>query len=201
MKYFASAVAFVSLVPVVLGQSKLTVNTITSGIVECEPTLFSWSGGQAPYYLSLVPAEQTSAPAIKQFAAQQGTSYTWNTDLASGTSFTIVLKDSTGDTAFSDVETITAGTSNSCLNTSVTESGGSGSAAPTSAGPTSAAGSTGGAAASSPTSSAPSSSATHPSGTGSAAGASSTSNAASRGSSTGAFGIAALMGLVGAALF
>ncbi|KII89930.1 hypothetical protein PLICRDRAFT_697750 [Plicaturopsis crispa FD-325 SS-3] len=183
MKSFAAAIALVALIPHVLG---LTINTPVN-VVECQPLQFTWTGGTGPYFLSLVPGGQSMAAAIKQFPEQQGTSYTWNVDLPQNTQFNIALKDSTGATAYSDVATVLAG-STSCENTAVTEGASgaaSGSATATSAGSSS----TGSSKASGSTTA-----------SSSASSSSSSSNGASR-SSVGAFGVAGLMGLVGAALF
>ncbi|KAF9223863.1 hypothetical protein BS17DRAFT_122965 [Gyrodon lividus] len=179
MKFITFITALATVLPAVLGQ--MTVNTPAS-VTECEPTQFAWTGGSPPYYLSLVPAGQPSAPPFKQFPTQTATSYTWNTDLQSGTSFTISLKDSTGLTAYSDIITIQAGSSTSCVNTTVQEGGSSGSAAAT---PTSGSSSSTGSSAS-PTSSG--STTTH-------------TGAASRVTMSSAFGVAGVMGLIGAALF
>ncbi|KIK95431.1 hypothetical protein PAXRUDRAFT_140693 [Paxillus rubicundulus Ve08.2h10] len=183
MKFIAVLTALVTVVPAVLGQ--MTINTPAS-VIECEPTQFSWSGGTPVYYLSLVPAGQPSAPPFKQFPTQSGTEYTWNTDLGSGTSFTISLKDSTGLTAYSDIVTIQAGSDSSCLNSTVSEGGStSGSAAPSQT--------SSGASGSSNTGSVASA-------TPSAAGTSQT-NAASRLTMSASFGVAGVMGLIGSALF
>ncbi|KAG2741009.1 hypothetical protein P692DRAFT_20880446 [Suillus brevipes Sb2] len=93
----------VSAVPAVFG---LTINT-PANVVECQPILFSWTGGQAPYYLTLVPGMSSRAgnqwphlraiiftpqqssgdifEQIKSFPTQTGTSYTWNVDLQANT--------------------------------------------------------------------------------------------------------------------
>ncbi|EIW83975.1 hypothetical protein CONPUDRAFT_49912 [Coniophora puteana RWD-64-598 SS2] len=123
MKFFVTAAALVSLVPAILAA---TINTPTN-VVECEPIQFTWTGGQAPYYLSLIPAGQPSANPLKTFPSQTGTSYSWTVDLQSGTALSAALKDSTGAIAYSDKFSVMAGTSTSCANTTVSEGGGSGS--------------------------------------------------------------------------
>ncbi|KAH9936057.1 hypothetical protein B0H21DRAFT_62463 [Amylocystis lapponica] len=123
MKYLTSAFVLASLVQL---SYQVTVNTV-SGITECEPIQFTWSGGVPPYYLELLPAEQTSAPAMKQFPQTSSTSFTWLVDLEANTSFTIAVTDSNGAQGYSSIETINAGTSTSCLNTAVTDSGAAGS--------------------------------------------------------------------------
>ncbi|KAG1733615.1 uncharacterized protein EDB91DRAFT_1057306 [Suillus paluster] len=119
MKFSTVFLALVSAVPAVFG---LTINT-PANVVECQPILLSWSGGTAPYYLTLVPGSQSMAAPIKSFPTQTGTSYTWNVDLQANTIFNIALKDSTGTTAYSDIVTIMPGTDISCVNTSVNEGG------------------------------------------------------------------------------
>ncbi|TDL20706.1 hypothetical protein BD410DRAFT_363920 [Rickenella mellea] len=103
----------------------LTVTTPTD-VVECQPIQFTWTDSTPPYFLSLLSGGpgQTSAPAIKQFPQQSGTSYTWLVDLPANTQFTIVLKDSSGTEAFSDAVTIQDGGNRTCENTAVQETGG-----------------------------------------------------------------------------
>jgi len=204
MKSFATAAALVSLLPAVLAQN-LMVNS-PANVVQCEPTQLTWTGGSPPYYLSLIPAGQPSAPAIKEFPTQQGNSYTWMVDLQQGTSFTIEVKDSTGTPAYSSIETINPSSDSSCLNSTVSESGGS-------SGPTASAASSGSQTASIASTTAPAASGSNTAsgssakatGSNSAQSASSSgstkSNGAGRGSSVGSFGVAGLMGLLGAALF
>ncbi|KAI5982684.1 hypothetical protein EDC04DRAFT_2874336 [Pisolithus marmoratus] len=112
MKFITLIATLVAAVPAVLAQ--LTINTPPN-----VPTQLTWSGGQAPYYLSLVPGGQPTATPIEQFPNQNGTSYTWMVDLQAGTTFNIALKDSTGLTAYSDIITVQAGSSTSCVNTSI----------------------------------------------------------------------------------
>jgi len=190
MKFAIVLAALASVVPSIYA---LTVNTPAS-VVECQPTLFSWSGGQAPYYLTLIPGGQSTAAAIKSFPTQTGTSYTWNVDLQANTLFTIALKDNTGTTAYSDIVTVQPGSSISCVNTSVNEGGSATGTSGTTG--TSGATGTGSTAAASVTSGASgSSSATSSSATAKSSGAASSLSVSS------GMGVAGLMGLVGAALF
>ncbi|EMD34128.1 hypothetical protein CERSUDRAFT_117626 [Gelatoporia subvermispora B] len=208
MKSFTTAVALVAVLPAVLGQN-LMVNS-PPNIVQCEPTQLSWTGGSPPYYLSLIPAGQPSAAAIKSFPTQQGNSYTWNVDLQQGTSFSIELKDSTGNTAYSAIETVNPSSDSSCLNSSVSETGSGASSTGASSGAqtassasTTSAASTGASSGSNSASNSNSVKATGSNSAQSAASSSSSksSNGATRGSTVGTFSIAGLMGLVGAALF
>lgn len=219
MKSFAAAAALLAVAPFAMGQ-QMQINSL-SGVVECEPILISWTGGTPPYYLSFIPAGQPSAPAIKQFPPQQGTSYTWVVDLPSGTSFTSELKDASGQPVYSGTQTVEAGSNSDCVNTSVMESGtatgagattpGAAAANPTSsatqpAGASSAGASTTGAtshatAASSAASGSHSGTVASLAASGSSATPSATQNAAVRGSSVGVFGLTGILGLIGAAIF
>jgi len=199
MKFFAAVAALLAVVPFTMGQQPLQVNSLT-GVIECDPILITWSGGTPPYFLTLIPAGQPSAPAIKEFPTQQGTSYTWIVDLPAGTAFATQIKDSTGLPAFSGNQQVEAGSSSSCVNTSVLESGTATGDSPTNPA----------VAAASPTSSgaqsaSPSAASTSAGGTAAASGSSATpsatQNAAVRGSSVGVYGLTGLIGLIGAAIF
>ncbi|KAF8962759.1 hypothetical protein BDZ97DRAFT_1092564 [Flammula alnicola] len=113
MKYFAAVAALVSVVPRIVS---LTINT-PSSVVQCEPQLLSWAEGTGPYYLSIIPGGQAGAAPIKTFDTQSGTSMTWRAvDIPAGTSITCVLKDSTGNTAYTDKVNVQQGSDSSCLN-------------------------------------------------------------------------------------
>jgi len=202
MKFIALITAFASVLPAVLGQGQMTINTPPSA-VECEPTMFNWSGGTAPYYLSLIPGGQASASPLKEFPTQTGTSYTWLVDLQANIGFTISLKDSTGQTAFSDIVTVQPGSDTSCVNAVIQEGGSTTDSAATApaATPVPSSGSP------ATTTSGTAATTTHASGSSTAPTVTSSatttteSNAASRLSLSSTFGIAGVMGLVGAALF
>ncbi|KAG6332447.1 hypothetical protein ID866_6639 [Astraeus odoratus] len=175
---------------------QLTINT-PSNVVECEPTLLSWTGGTAPYYLalfihtrnSILPGATPNGAAIENLGQQNSTSVTWVCNIASGTSIGLTLRDSTGLTAQSAAFTVNSGSSTSCLNTTSIA-----------AGPTVSSGS-GTTAAATGTSTSPGSSNTA---TSSASGstASSSSQASSGAIPNGAnFGAAGAIGAVVAALF
>jgi hypothetical protein len=131
-----SFVALAVAATAVLGQQ---INTPAS-LTTCVPTLLSWTGGQAPYFLSIIPGGQASAASLKDFDQQSDNQETWNVDLPAGTSITVKLTDSTGNTVYSSPVTIGAGSSTSCLNAS-----GSSSAASATGASSSAAGAVGGA--------------------------------------------------------
>ncbi|KAI0661470.1 hypothetical protein C8Q70DRAFT_657982 [Cubamyces menziesii] len=117
MRFFLSTAALVALAQMVLAQAGPKINTLTSP-TQCVPVQFTWEGGSPPYYLSLVPGGQPSAPALKQFPVQNGNSMTWVVDLPAGTSFSSSLRDSTGAQAFSDIQTVQPNSDSSCLNSS-----------------------------------------------------------------------------------
>ncbi|KAH7915611.1 hypothetical protein BJ138DRAFT_1097709 [Hygrophoropsis aurantiaca] len=111
MKSFASLALFVA---GVLAQS-FTINT-PANVVECQPTLLQWSGGTAPYYLSILPGSAPTAAALEDLGQQNGTSVTWVANLPAGESIGLTLRDSTGATAQSAPFTINPG-STTCTNT------------------------------------------------------------------------------------
>lgn len=204
MKSFVTAAALLAVVPFAMGQ-QLQVISLT-GVVECEPILISWTGGSPPYFLSLIPAGQPSAAALKQFPEQQGTSYTWLVDLPAGTGFTTALKDSTGQLVFSGNQQVEGGSSSSCVNTAIIESGSASGAGATTPGgaaanPTSSGTQPGATTASITTTAGVSHSSGAAAASGSGATPSTTQNAAVRDSSVGLYGLTGLIGLIGAAFF
>jgi len=129
--------AFVSLVVAVLAagvnsQNQLTINT-PQNVVECEPILLTWLGGTPPYFLSILPGGQPGAAAVEDFGQQNGTSLTWNANVAAGTSLGLTLRDSTGATAESAAFTVLAGSSSACVTQPPSTSAGA--AVPTTATP------------------------------------------------------------------
>ena len=83
-----------------------------AGCVVCSSVFvrFYRCGLTAPYYLSILPGDNPSGQPLKQFDISDGSSYSWNTDIAGGTSIGLTLKDSTGKTVQSAPVTI----QNSC---------------------------------------------------------------------------------------
>lgn len=77
-----------------LGQQINTPATLTT----CVPAALTWTGGQSPYYLSVLPGGQASGTPLESFGEQTGTSYTWTVNLAAGQAITLALTDSTGKT-------------------------------------------------------------------------------------------------------
>ncbi|KAF6757276.1 hypothetical protein DFP72DRAFT_1168521 [Ephemerocybe angulata] len=112
MKFFAVAVALISVVPAI---SALTINTPT-GVVPCQPILLTYGSGVPPYYLSILPGGQVSSAPLHIWDPTNAESMTWVVDLPSGTSISLAVKDSTGAQAYSDAVTILGNGDTSCLN-------------------------------------------------------------------------------------
>lgn len=125
MKTVATTLAVASAFTAVLGQSSAPIIQSPASLVVCQPALLSFSGGQAPYYISVLPPSQPSAAAIEQFPAQEGNSFTWIVNLAAGQSVTLAIRDSTGAINYSSELPIQAGTDTSCIGQSITGSGSS----------------------------------------------------------------------------
>lgn len=72
--------------------------------------LFNFSSTHTIHYsmCSLLPSAQPSAPPLKDFGRQNGTSLTWTVDQPAGTSLRLMLRDSTGSVAQSAPFTVTA---------------------------------------------------------------------------------------------
>ncbi|KAF7796639.1 hypothetical protein EIP86_007821 [Pleurotus ostreatoroseus] len=208
MKSIAAALALAAVAPVALADP-LTINTLT-GVVQCQPVKLTWSGGTPPYFLSLVPANQPAANPLEQFPVQQGTDLTWDVNLPAGTSFTTVIKDSTGQPNYSSEQTVEAGTDSSCLNGTTTTTGTSGSGAasstsssvvltqtPAAAAVTGLSTSSTSHAATGSTSTTGTATTSHSTGT--AAAAANTNAASSSGAFSGLVGLSGVLGLMGAA--
>jgi len=112
--------------------AQFMINTPTN-VGVCLPELLSWTGGTPPYFLSILPAGQPSAPALVDLGTQTGTQVTWVANLAVGVSAFLDLRDNTGALAQSGTFIISAGGNTSCVGQTPVTSG-------SSAGPTTAAG-------------------------------------------------------------
>ncbi|KAG2147561.1 hypothetical protein DEU56DRAFT_784643 [Suillus clintonianus] len=88
--------------------AQFTINT-PANVVECQPTLLAWSGGTAPYFLSILPGATPNGVALENLGQQNSTSVTWVCNIASGTSIGLTLRDSTGLTAQSAPFTVNPG--------------------------------------------------------------------------------------------
>ncbi|KAF9467061.1 hypothetical protein BDZ94DRAFT_1233249 [Collybia nuda] len=88
--------------------AQFVVNTPSNAVV-CQPVLLTWTGGEAPYFLEITPANKPSGPALRDLGIQTGTQFTWIVDIAAGTAVGIFLRDSTGAIVQSAPFTINAG--------------------------------------------------------------------------------------------
>ncbi|KAF9238491.1 hypothetical protein BU15DRAFT_75186 [Melanogaster broomeanus] len=183
--------AFASLALFVAGAlAQFTINT-PANVVECQPTLLSWSGGVSPYYLRqvILPGASPNGAALEDLGEMNTTSVTWTCNIAAGTSLGLTLRDSSGTVAQSAPFTVNPGSSITCLNTTslvpgpTVAPGTTAGSTPTSAGGTTASGATSKA---------------------SSAGTSSTASATPTGaalSNTASLGAAGIVGAAVAALF
>lgn len=113
MKTFSASLALLSAISAAYAQSPLTIIS-PAAVVQCQPVLLSWSGGSAPYYVSIIPGGQPSAAALQSFPTQSGNSLTWVANLSSGQDITFKIVDSTGDTNYSSQVPIQAGSTTNC---------------------------------------------------------------------------------------
>lgn len=102
-----SLTSFVILATAIAGASAqaVMVNTPTS-VVQCLPVQLSWSGGQPPYFLSLIPGGQPTGTPLEDLGQQTGTSFSWKADIAANTDVTVQIRDSTGVLNYSDKFTV-----------------------------------------------------------------------------------------------
>ncbi|KAF6757228.1 hypothetical protein DFP72DRAFT_1168474 [Ephemerocybe angulata] len=94
--------------------AQVTVNTPLS-VVVCQPVQFTWTGGQAPYFFSILPGNQPTAPALVDFGKLDGTSQSWTANLAPNTSIFLQVRDSNGALGQSGTITIQNGSDTSCV--------------------------------------------------------------------------------------
>jgi hypothetical protein len=95
----------------------LVINT-PQGVIACEPTLITWSGGTPPYFVSLLDGNDVNGAAIDTLQNNvTATSFTWQVNYKPGTQLALQVKDQTGTTKPSAVFPINAPPSGdlSCL--------------------------------------------------------------------------------------
>lgn len=108
----AAAASAIVLSGFAAAQTTFMVNT-PGALVQCQPTLITWTGGTAPYYPKITVAGDT-ASIVENFPQTSETQYSWTVDQAVGQKFTVVITDSTGANADSgETPTVAAGTSSS----------------------------------------------------------------------------------------
>ncbi|WWD18557.1 hypothetical protein CI109_103010 [Kwoniella shandongensis] len=79
----------------------MTVNTPPS-IVVCQPAALSWTGGQGPYIVAIIPGGQASAAALETVNDNvSGNTITWKVDIAPETEISVKITDSQGAIQYS----------------------------------------------------------------------------------------------------
>lgn len=76
MKFVSASLAILATVGSVIAQNLPVVNT-PAALVQCQPASITFSGGQAPYFISVLPGGQISAAALEAFPQQTTSPYTW----------------------------------------------------------------------------------------------------------------------------
>ncbi|KAI0280772.1 hypothetical protein BGY98DRAFT_932403 [Russula aff. rugulosa BPL654] len=174
--------------------AQMTVNT-PSNVLECSPLLITFTGGQQPYIITILPGATPDGTALTTFSGVTGSPFNWTAvNFPSGTSLGITLHDSSGLLAQTAAFTVEPGASTSCLN---------GTASGVNAG-------TNAPAASTPTSAAATTTGTSPANTASKAGTASTGSSTSKAASPSGnaaiiagipYGVAGVLGAAIAAVF
>ncbi|KAF8199611.1 hypothetical protein BJ912DRAFT_949665 [Pholiota molesta] len=123
MKSFFASLSVVASLAAVVSAQTFTINSIQN-VVVCEPTLITWTGGQAPYFLSILPAGQPNASPLVDLGQQNGSSVTWLANLGVGTSGFLDLRDNTGVLAQSGTFTVLTGSNTTCVGQPVSLSAG-----------------------------------------------------------------------------
>ncbi|ESK94632.1 secreted protein [Moniliophthora roreri MCA 2997] len=113
MKYsLAIAALALQALPGVFAQ--ITMNTPTN-LVTCQPVMLSWTGGTAPYFLSLQDGNNFDGPALKRFDQQNGSSFSWTVDVPSKQKIVFLLRDNTGSTSVTAPVVVQPGNQDSCV--------------------------------------------------------------------------------------
>ncbi|GAA5998668.1 uncharacterized protein JCM10292_007146 [Rhodotorula paludigena] len=115
MRFASSFAGLVAAAAFVAAQTPLFINT-PSQLFQCQPVLLTWGGGEAPYYVRVVPGGQpTATPLATLQSAVDATTYSWRPALDVGTEITLLVSDNRGQSQGSAPVTIMAGDT-SCLN-------------------------------------------------------------------------------------
>ncbi|CAK5265499.1 unnamed protein product [Mycena citricolor] len=108
----ASLFALATFFNVALGQTELIINTPFPTPTVCQPSLLTWGGGIAPYFIRLVKTDDQTV--LVNFGQLVNTSLTWKVLEPAGTACQLLIKDSTGSNQASGPFDIAAGDA-SCL--------------------------------------------------------------------------------------
>lgn len=108
MHFSTTAISLTAVAAASLAWAQSFTVATPSSLITCQPIQLSWSGGTPPYFPRVTQGGGTT-DTLKTFDQQSGTTLTWNVDIASGTSVTITVSDSTGITQGSAPVTINQG--------------------------------------------------------------------------------------------
>ena len=91
--------------------------TTPASLVQCQPAQFTVSGGQGPYYLTVIPGGQVGAQPLLTLPQQaQPGDVTFKVAIPAGTPVTIQVRDSTGAPNYTSPITVQPSNDKSCLN-------------------------------------------------------------------------------------
>ncbi|EKD03815.1 hypothetical protein A1Q2_01828 [Trichosporon asahii var. asahii CBS 8904] len=98
---YSAVISLLAAVAVVAQDGGATVAT-PNGLTTCQPTLLTWTGGQAPYYVSIIEGGNPNGKAFKTWPATEATSLTWKVaEVPAGQSITVQVKDGSGAVKYS----------------------------------------------------------------------------------------------------
>ncbi|KAH9814007.1 hypothetical protein DFH28DRAFT_929104 [Melampsora americana] len=79
------------------------------GVAQCLPSSISFGQGVPPYYISVIPGGQPSAPSLMDFPELSESPYRWVVNQPAGTSITLRIRDSSGQLNYSQQVTVQPG--------------------------------------------------------------------------------------------
>ncbi|KAL7004189.1 hypothetical protein EMMF5_006257 [Cystobasidiomycetes sp. EMM_F5] len=127
------ALSLAAFVRAALAQTSAPIINTPASLTQCQPALLSFSGGQAPYFLAVLPAGQTAATPLLNLPNQAAAgTYTWVVNLAAGTNLSLRITDNTGATNYAAPLVIMSSSDSSCLSSSASSAAGSSTSRPAS---------------------------------------------------------------------
>ncbi|KIM67553.1 hypothetical protein SCLCIDRAFT_21080 [Scleroderma citrinum Foug A] len=87
----------------------------TPQFTQCQPAEITWNGGNSPYNLIIVSADDVCGNALEDLGDFATLSTTFTVNLASGTQVVLSLEDASGDEAWTGTVTVGASSDSSCL--------------------------------------------------------------------------------------
>lgn len=87
----------------------------TPQFTQCQPAEITWNGGNSPYNLIIVSADDVCGNALDDLGDFTTLSTTFTVNLASGTQVVLSLEDASGDEAWSGIITVGDSSDYSCL--------------------------------------------------------------------------------------